>query len=119
MKWYLVKIVYRIICGEGTHRPQFDEQLRLIAAKDEDEAYTKAYDIGKDEDDAFYNQKQQLVRWQFINVSELYHLHELIDGAELYSRINEVDDAEGYINFVHQKAESIRHKQAHQLLNLI
>jgi hypothetical protein len=119
MKWYLIKIVYRIICGEGSHKPQFDEQLRLITANNEDEAYMKACVIGKDEEDAFYNQKQQLVRWQFINVSELYHLHELIDGAELYSRINEVDDADTYINFVHRKAESIQHKEAYQLLNLI
>ena len=33
MKWYLAKIVYRIICGEGNHTPQFDEQLRLIKPK--------------------------------------------------------------------------------------
>ena len=35
MKWYLAKIIYRIICGEGIHTPQFDEQLRLIHAEDE------------------------------------------------------------------------------------
>ena len=35
MKWYLAKLVYRIICGEGNHKPQFDEQLRLIYAEDD------------------------------------------------------------------------------------
>ncbi|MEP7129294.1 MAG: DUF4288 domain-containing protein, partial [Chitinophagales bacterium] len=29
MNWYLAKIVFRIICGDGLHQPQFDEQLRL------------------------------------------------------------------------------------------
>lgn len=30
--WYLVKIVFQIICGSGNHKPQFEEQLRLIIA---------------------------------------------------------------------------------------
>ena len=119
MKWYLAKIVFQIICGEGEHTPQFDEQLRLIAACNENEAFEKASNIGKSEQDSFLNLKQQLVRWQFINVSELYHLNELIDGAEMYSRINEMDDAEAYITFVHRRAESIQRKHTHQLLNSI
>lgn len=119
MKWYLAKIVFRIICGDGDHTAQFDEQLRLIAAGNEDEAFEKACTIGKKEQDSFYNLKQQLVHWKFINVSELYHLSELIDGAELYSRINEVDDADAYTTFVHRRAESIQKKYTHQLLNLI
>lgn len=119
MKWYLAKIVFQIVCGDGDHMAQFDEQLRLIAASNEDEAFEKASTMGKKEEDTFYNLKQQLVRWQFVNVSELYHLSELIDGAEMYSRINEVDDADAYITFVHRRAESIRRKYTHQLLNLI
>jgi hypothetical protein len=119
MKWYLAKIVFQIICGDGDHMAQFDEQLRLIAAANEDEAFDKATSIGKDEEDSFYNLKQQLVRWQFINISELYHLNELIDGAEMYSRISEVDNAEAYITFVHRRAESIQRKNTHRLLNLI
>ncbi len=119
MKWYLAKIVFQIICGDGDHTAQFDEQLRLIAAPHEDEAFEKAIQIGRNEEDSFYNLKQQLVRWQFVNVSELYCLSELIDGAEMYSRINEVDDAEAYITFVHRRAESIRTKHTHQILHLI
>ena len=119
MKWYLAKIVFIIICGDGDHAAQFDEQLRLIAACNEDEAFEKATTIGKNEEDCFYNLKHQLVRWQFVNVSELYHLSQLIDGAEMYSRISEVDDADAYINLVHRRAESIQGKYTHQLLNLI
>ena len=119
MKWYLSKIVFRIICGDGEHTAQFDEQLRLVAANDEEEAFQKALTIGRSAEDRFYNDKQQLVSWKFVNVSELYRLTELIDGAELYSRINEVDNAEQYIGLVNRKAESIREKRTHQLLNLI
>ena len=119
MKWYLAKIVYRIICGEGDHAPQFDEQLRLIYASDESGAFEKAASIGRTEEETFYNQKRQLVKWQFVNVSELYHMSELIDGAELYSTINEVGDAEAYITFVNHKAESIQHRKTQHMLNLI
>jgi hypothetical protein len=119
MKWYIAKMVFQIICGNGEHTAQFDEQLRLITANNEDEAFEKALNIGREEQDSFLNQKNEMVSWQFINVSELYRLSKLIDGAEIYSRINEVDDAEAYTTFVHRRAQSIQEKQTHQLLNLI
>jgi hypothetical protein len=46
MKWYLAKLVYRIICGEGAHTPQFDEQLRLVCAEDDLHAFQKARATG-------------------------------------------------------------------------
>jgi hypothetical protein len=119
MKWYLAKLVYRITCGDGEHTAQFDEQLRLIAANSSDKAFEKASTIGLSEEETFLNQKQQLVRWQFINVSELFCLTEMIDGAEVYSRIKEVDNATAYATFVHQRAAFIQEKNAYQLLNLI
>ncbi len=42
MYWFLAKIVYQIVCGEGNHTAQFDEQLRLVQAADENEAFDKA-----------------------------------------------------------------------------
>ncbi|MFL5772346.1 MAG: DUF4288 domain-containing protein [Flavisolibacter sp.] len=119
MQWYLAKLVYRIICGTGEHSAQFDEQLRLVSASDEEQAFEKAIAFGTAEQETFFNNRQQLVTWKFINVSELYRLSELIDGAELYSRINEVDEADSYITFVNTKAVSIQQKQIHRMLNLI
>lgn len=108
MNWYLAKIVFQIICGEGDHVPQFDEQLRLISANDEQQAFYKAQRIGLLEQESFYNNKQNLVQWKFINVCELYKLSSLIDGAELYSRIQETDDAEHYIGIVQKKADYLQ-----------
>jgi len=118
MQWYLAKIVFRILCGEGEHMAQFDEQLRLIGANSKEEAFRKAQEMGKQEEDAFMNRRNQLVQWKFINVSELYKLSELIDGAELYSRIEEKENAEAYIYTVNQKAENIFFTHTHQLLQL-
>jgi len=119
MHWYLAKIVFRIICGDGHHTPQFDEQLRLVQAHNEDEAFFKAQAFGEQEEVNFLNVENKEVQWQFINVSELYRLSALIDGAELYSRINETDDAEEYIGLIHKKAQSIQEKSSHKLLHLL
>ena len=119
MNWYLSKIIFRIICGEGQHTPQFDEQLRLIAANNETEAFQKALAIGEREQENFYNQEQQLVQWKFINVAELYRLSGLLDGAEMYSRIQETDDPEGYIGLTNRRADHIRINSTHKILNLL
>ncbi len=119
MNWYLGKIIFRIICGEGHHTPQFDEQLRLIAADDEQQAFEKAMAIGEKEQDGFFNHEQQLVQWKFINVAELYRLSGLLDGAEMYSRIQETDDAEGYIEQANRRAAHIRISNTHKMLRLL
>ena len=84
-----------------------------------EEAFTKATVIGENEAETFYNNRQELVQWQFVNVPELHLLQELINGTEVFSRITEVEDAVGYINFVHHKAAGLQHKNSHQLLNLV
>jgi len=107
MNWFLAKMVYRIICGDGNHTPQFDEQLRLIKAHDEFHAFQKAQLIGEREQDNFVNSAQKPVHWKFIDVSELHKLEDLIDGAEMYSRICEEEDGDIFIRITHLKAAQI------------
>jgi Domain of unknown function (DUF4288) len=104
MNWYIAKLVFRIISGIGNHMPQFDEQLRLINAADEEEAFEKALQIGREEQDSFVNHKHERVQWSFINVPELNKLPSLTDGAEIYSRVSEHENAKGYIDMVNNKA---------------
>ena len=111
MSWYLAKVIYRIICGEGNHIAQFDEQLRLIHADSENAAVEKAIELGEKEQETFYNNNQQLVQWKFINVSEIYEVSELIDGAEIYSRIHETEDAYSYLKFTSWKANVLKSQQ--------
>jgi hypothetical protein len=118
MNWYLAKIVYRIVCGNGNHTAQFDEQLRIVNAENKEQAFLKAHTIGKNEEERFYNNSREMVCWHFINVSELYRVGEMIDGAELYSRIEERDDGENYIDMVNKKAAGILQGGSHQILQL-
>jgi len=118
MRWYLAKIVFRIICGAGKHTAQFEEQLRLISASGKEEAFSKAQSIGKKESETFFNHKEQLVHWKFINVSELYLLNHNLDEAELFSCISEKEDAAHYEYVVNKKAENIVFSNTLQLLQL-
>jgi len=118
MNWYLAKIVYRIICGDGNHTPQFDEQLRLIHAADELHAFQKARRLGEKEQDSFLNAVEKPVHWKFIDVSELHKLDDLIDGAEMYSRIREEEDADIYIKITQMRAAHLLANSAYQSLRL-
>lgn len=100
-------MIFRIIYGEGIHTPQFDEQLRLIAASGFDAAYEKAVDIGQRDAYCFYHEKQPLVQWQFINVCELHCVTDAADGAEMFSCVREIDDAQYYIREVNQRAQRL------------
>lgn len=104
MNWYVAKLIFRITCGDGNHLPQFDEQLRLISAKNEQEALSKARKIISEEQNALENMSDKAFRWNFINMTELYQLDELKDGSEIYCNITEVNDAEQYIEMSNQKA---------------
>lgn len=104
MNWYLSKIVYQIICDQGLHMPQFDEQLRLIYAEDDLHAFQKARMIGEKEQDSFLNNSQKPIKWKFIDVMELHKLDNLVDGAEMYSWIKEEEDADIFIHVIKLKA---------------
>ncbi|HYV91342.1 MAG TPA: DUF4288 domain-containing protein [Chitinophagales bacterium] len=119
MNWYLSKIIFQIICGTGNHTPQFDEQLRLILAEDETEALAKAKKIGEDEQESFLNEHNRLVQWHFIDVTELYKLSNMIDGAEIFSRIEEYDHADAYIELVRRRAVQLQQMESRKLLQLI
>ena len=107
MNWYIAKIVFGIN-AESQNKQQFDEQLRLITADCQEEALLKARMIGLGEEDSFLNDRNQQVRWEFINVSELVPLKKLEDGVEVYSHIREMDEAKSYINFVHRRAVELK-----------
>ena len=119
MKWYLAKLVYRIICGDGDHIAQFDEQLRVIYAEDELHAYNKAQLTGEKEQDNFLNDANHLVHWKLINVTELHTLEELTDGAEVYSRIHEADDGDNYQHIVQVKARYLSEHCTEQFIQSI
>jgi len=107
MNWYLTKLVYQIICGDGNHTPQFDEQLRFIKAVNSAQALDKARNIGNTESETFFNDDHQIVQWKFIDVCSLLPIVELSDGAEVFSQIQEYSDESGYLKMIKDKATKL------------
>ncbi len=107
MYWFIVKLVHRIVCGNGDHQPQFDEQLIMVQASNLKDAYKKGYDIGKNAETVFPNEQQQLVKWEFVNVAEIHSMNQESDGIELFSRIVEVHDAEAYCTVVNETSVNL------------
>jgi hypothetical protein len=110
MNWYIAKIIFGICLDDNNQTTQFDEQLRIISARDEKEAFLKARLIGVREEDLFLNESNRSVKWRFIDVSELDLLRELKDGMEIYSCIQEREESGSYMNYVQQKAASIENR---------
>jgi len=115
MNWYIAKLVYQIVCGEGNHTPQFDEQLRLIQATNTAHAFHKARDMGKREEDCFLNNVNKPVQWKFIDIAEILLLDVLADGAEIYSKICEEENAENYIRTIQLRAAYLSESSSYEV----
>ena len=107
MKWYLVKLVYQVVSGNGAHTPQFDEQLRLIRAEELDWAREKAKVLGQIGAFSFLNDRKEEVNWKFIDVVDICEVGDLVDGAQLYSTTEEPEDVKSYMNVMQAKAKRV------------
>jgi Domain of unknown function (DUF4288) len=106
MSWFLVKMVFRVICGNGTHKPQFDEQLRLILASNMKAAVEKSKRLAAEE-----TQENDLVQWKLVAVTDIYHFSGYMDGAEMFSKITEVEHEASFIHTMQLKEKEIYNKQ--------
>ena len=110
MSTYLVKLMFNINIDNGSHTSQFDEQIRVVEAFNEEEAFHKARAIGRHEEETFVNSENKLVLWKFIDVVELYSISAAKDGEQIYSSTHEKADTNSFINYIRQKAMMIQAK---------
>jgi hypothetical protein len=106
MNWYLTQLIFRIVSGAGNHQSQFEVQWRLMSAPNPQEGLHKARKLGLEEQIGFFNQQQQWVQWQFIDVAECFQL-DWQEGALLHDTTIEMGQAEGFIQLVRDKAARI------------
>lgn len=100
--WYLLKMVFQIICGNGHHTPQFDEQLRLIAADSSKHAIEKGNELAENE-----TNEGGFVQWKFVAITDVYPFNNLLDGAELFSRVTEEEQEAAYLYTLQLKAKDV------------
>ena len=107
MNWYLAKLVYQIVYGNGLYSAQFSEQLRLVEAADDVHAFTKAQQIGHKEENVLCVETDALIQWKFIDVCELIELKDTADGAEVLSQVSEPANAKLYLKTVQRQASQL------------
>lgn len=108
MEKYLVKLVFQVQVEDQTH--EFDEQMRVIAARNAAEAFYKARSLGKREEAVFKSREEKNISWLFIDVVDIYGLEGAGDGEQLYSRSYQLPDEQSYIHYVKQKSMEIQVK---------
>jgi Domain of unknown function (DUF4288) len=110
MKQYLTKLMFNIHIDDGNDASQFDEQIRIVQSESLEDAFHKARRIGKTEEETFMNSHNRPVRWQFIDVSDVYSLEELKDGEQLYSNTHKIKDTSSFIRYIRQRSMEIQAK---------
>ena len=110
MNWFVAKLVFKIV-GDNQTFVQFDEQLRLLDAVNEDLALEMAHQFGLiQQDDVVVNAKGKLF-WKFIAVTEITYLGEIINGTEIHYQINESLNANNYISIALAKGERLKQRK--------
>ena len=110
MKKYLVKLIFNVITADGAEASQFDEQFRIVESHELENAFYKARNIGKKEEESFVDAQNRLVTWKFIDVAEVYPLEHLGDGEQVYSSTHETKDAQSFISYIRRKSMEIQAK---------
>jgi hypothetical protein len=85
---FITNLVFSILC-EGVFTDQYEEQLRLVFAADEQDAVSIARDMGAKEEGKFVDRHGRIIGWNFIAVKDVTAV-QLEQGALLHSSIKEM-----------------------------
>ncbi len=119
LTWYIVKLVFQIKTEGCEHRPQFDEQYRLVRADDQDWAIEKAGILGRIESSTFQNSNHQNVTWKFLKVTEVFSIGKIEDGMELLAQTKEPEDVNRYLQLINRKAAFLQKKSTDSMTKQI
>jgi hypothetical protein len=110
MNWFIVKMIFQIETEDNLY-PQFDEQLRIIDAINEDLALEIAYQMGQMEQEEIKSHKDEVLKWKFIAVTEINNIGDIAHGKEIHYQITEPEEAANYLSFVKEKALSLKNRK--------
>jgi len=110
-QWYAATIIMCIrIEGRDQREWTCDEQVRILLAPDDETAYQKAMQLGKQEEQSYSNSEGETVYWEFVGLEDLVEMWgPPTDGAEIRSHLF---DSRNPMRFVHRKEEmQVFHRQ--------
>jgi hypothetical protein len=119
MNWFIAKISFQIITSNESGSGQFEEQLRLLNAATMAEAYRKALEIGRQEEESFLNMHSRPVLWKFTGITDLKEINDLKDGAEIFSTILETENSADYLQIAAQRHQMVAERCSRENLYAI
>lgn len=111
MNYFVAKLVFQLITNENNNSVQFDEQLRLVDAVNEELALEMAYQIGIMNQEDIVSRNNEKVYWKFVAVTEIQHIGEIEHGKEIHYKITEPDNATDYLTLVTEKAKHLKNRR--------
>jgi hypothetical protein len=91
MDYYSSRLLYVVLVNDGRprRRNHYDESTVVFRARDFDDAFERAVEIGLASEQRYENAKGQEVRWALVEVSTLDCVGPAIDGHEVSSRLHD------------------------------
>nr|WP_294898316.1 DUF4288 domain-containing protein [uncultured Pedobacter sp.] len=111
MNWFVAKLIFEIKT-QDSKSAQFDEQLRLIEAVNEELAIEMAYQLGLMQQEEIINRDNHAVVWKFVAVTEIHSIGDIAHGKEIHYHITEPEQAEQYLALVHAKASYLKNRRS-------
>ncbi len=111
MNWFVAKLIFKVETPDSRYA-QFDEQLRLIEAINEDLALEMAHQIGLMQQEEIVHSNNHSVHWKFVAVTEIQNIGEIAHGTEIHYKITEPEQAEQYLALVQAKAMQLKNRKS-------
>jgi hypothetical protein len=78
----------------------------MVEANSLAEAWQKAKQLGRSEEDQFENHRNQKVHWKFIDPADVFPLHNISDGGQVYSITHEAEDESSFVEQIREKSRA-------------
>lgn len=113
MEIYSARLLFEIDI-EGAGDKQFDEELFLINASSEKEAYSMACKKGKTDQESFINTRGRLVSWKFVGVTELLPLKFQEGLAHITDKTLQPGAPEKFLESMYEKVNYLKQSYLYQ-----
>ena len=87
MPYYCARLLVVCLVSDGKPRKRTtcDYPFVVFKARDDDLAFTRALELGKEQETTYKNSNGQAVRWAFVKVEHIWELGSSVDGKEVGS----------------------------------
>jgi hypothetical protein len=103
---YIAQLIFKIEMPDQKYS-QFDCQVRMIEAENEEKAFFIAKGIGLTESSQFINSKGGLVRWEFVGITSIQEWNNSENGSMLFSNTIETEPNDEFSNYVEIKTKDL------------